>query len=91
MSDGAWTCGTPPPKPTGLCTGDAAIDQMLNDANIPHVIGLSTSSVYTWDGFCSAVQQVNNDVPGPALFLGSGQNQVDEGLVNVTGRVGEWR
>jgi len=40
-----------------VCTGNAELDDLLERANLADAAGLtSAGSVYTWEGFCSALR-----------------------------------
>ena len=41
-----------------VCTGDTDVDLMLHKAKIAHVSKISKSTVYTWQGFCNAIQRI---------------------------------
>jgi len=62
----------------------AAVDEILNNANIPGVMSISASPVYTWAGFCQAVQSINA-IPGKEIFLGEGDSSTGEALANIAG------
>ena len=78
---------TVPPAPT-VCTGNAAIDEVLWRSELWCKIGLSdANSVYTWEGFCEAVRHFNEIDGDRVLNLGEGAGSPaaarDTGLANV--------
>ena len=104
--DGRWQCGpvVPPPAVPANCTGDPAVDAVLSRANVPAVARLAgrfAPGVYTWDGFCHALNKLRDvgvgEYTGHSLVLylgeGSGNQRTAEGLrvarnealVNVAG------
>ena len=85
---GVWACQGVAASPTaspvaqgpptsGECTGVPAIDALLNAANLASIAKLHLSTVYSWIGFCSALQKIPNAF---AFYTGG---TVAHGAVNV--------
>jgi len=69
------------PTAPDVCTGHVQIDRVLKESNLGCKIGLN--SLYTWDGFCTAVRQFNA-LGDRTLFLGdSSPSSCPQGLSNI--------
>lgn len=55
------------------CTGNAELDSLLERSGIAKISKISSSSVYTWDGFCRAVRMMG-DIGLPLELGGTGDD-----------------